>query len=497
MIDFTMPSLGADMEAGTLAEWLVKPGDRVKRGDIVAVVDTQKGAIDIEIFHEGTVAELVVPVGAEAPVGAVLARLNGASAETAAPRHPPAPPPMPAAPAPPPPPPIAVAVPPSAAGRARVTPAARRAAAERGIDLQAIAGTGPEGAITLRDLPLPAPPAAGTEAPRRRVGFDAAAMRQAIAAAMTRSKREIPHYYLGQTVDLSRALAALDGINRDRAPTERVLPAALLLRATARALAKTPELNGFWQDRRLRAGDGVHIGWAIALRGGGLVAPAIRDADRRTLDEVMAAMRDLVQRARGGGLRSSEISDPTITVTSSRRSRRGKRAADHLSAASRHRRLRPCRDASLGRRWGDRGAPAGVADARRRPSGERRPPRRPATGRDRSFIAGAGNAVNDAEAKQLVVDILAGIAPEADFASLHGDAELREELDLELDGLPQFRRGAASAHRDRHLRIRLSPPVHAGRSHRLPSARLTAACLAAAASPAGGTSSARHCRAVA
>jgi pyruvate dehydrogenase E2 component (dihydrolipoamide acetyltransferase) len=141
-------------------------------------------------------------------------------------------------------------------------------------------------------------------------------MRQAIAAAMSRSKREIPHYYLSQTVEVSAALARLERLNSERPPLERLLPAALFLRAVALAIAKTPELNGFWEDGRFRPGEGVHIGWAIALRGGGLVAPAIRDADRRSLDELMAAMRDLVLRARGSGLRGSELSDPTVTVTS-------------------------------------------------------------------------------------------------------------------------------------------------------------------------------------
>ncbi len=141
-------------------------------------------------------------------------------------------------------------------------------------------------------------------------------MRQAIAAAMGRSKREIPHYYLTQTVEISAALARLQSLNSERPPPERILPAALFLRAIAMAMAATPELNGFWEDGRFRAGDGVHVGWAIALRGGGLVAPAIRDADRLSLDEVMAVMRDLVQRARASGLRSSELSDATVTVTS-------------------------------------------------------------------------------------------------------------------------------------------------------------------------------------
>jgi pyruvate dehydrogenase E2 component (dihydrolipoamide acetyltransferase) len=141
-------------------------------------------------------------------------------------------------------------------------------------------------------------------------------MRQAIGAAMARSKREIPHYYLASSVELRRALTWLEAANRERPPTERLLPAVLLLKATALALGKVPELNGFWENDAFRPAAGVHVGWAIALRGGGLIAPAIRDADQKTLDDLMTNMRDLVRRARAGGLRSSELSDPTITVTS-------------------------------------------------------------------------------------------------------------------------------------------------------------------------------------
>jgi pyruvate dehydrogenase E2 component (dihydrolipoamide acetyltransferase) len=303
--DFLMPSLGADMEAGTLVEWLVKPGDAVKRGDVVAVVETAKGAIEIEIFQEGTVGELVAEPGSRVPVGGVLARLgDGSVTAVPAPRPAAAPEPARGSPAPEP------RHPPPARTRARATPAARLRAASLGIALDGLRGTGVDGAICLGDLP----PAA-TPAPRRG-GFDPKAMRTAIAAAMARSKREIPHYYLSLSVDMTAALGWLERTNAGRAPPDRLLPAVLLLRATALALAGTPELNGFWEDGAFRPGDGVHVGWAVALRGGGLVAPAIRNADRLGVDELMAALRDVVGRARGGGLRGSELTDATVTVTS-------------------------------------------------------------------------------------------------------------------------------------------------------------------------------------
>jgi len=141
-------------------------------------------------------------------------------------------------------------------------------------------------------------------------------MRKAIAAAMGRSKREIQHYYLSHTVDLGAALAWLEAFNAAQPVPNRLLPAVLLLKAAALALREVPQLNGTYVDGGFRPGPGIHAGWAISLRGGGLVAPAILDADSRSLPELMSVMRDLVQRARTGGLRSSELSDPTITVTS-------------------------------------------------------------------------------------------------------------------------------------------------------------------------------------
>lgn len=140
-------------------------------------------------------------------------------------------------------------------------------------------------------------------------------MREAIGALMARSKREVPHYYLQHEIELSRALEWLHDANLARPVTSRLLPSVLLLSAVARALVDTPSLNGFWVDGSFVPGSGVHLGVAIALRGGGLIAPALHDADQRSLDEIMEGVHDLVQRARAGTLRSSEMSDPTITVT--------------------------------------------------------------------------------------------------------------------------------------------------------------------------------------
>jgi pyruvate dehydrogenase E2 component (dihydrolipoamide acetyltransferase) len=140
-------------------------------------------------------------------------------------------------------------------------------------------------------------------------------MRSAIASAMAKSKREIPHYYLSATIDMSAALAWLRAGNEKRPVTERLLPAVLLIKAVALALRDVPELNGTWVDGAFRKGAGIHVGCAISLRGGGLVAPALHDADRSALPALMRSFQDLVARARAGQLRSSELADPTITLT--------------------------------------------------------------------------------------------------------------------------------------------------------------------------------------
>jgi pyruvate dehydrogenase E2 component (dihydrolipoamide acetyltransferase) len=140
-------------------------------------------------------------------------------------------------------------------------------------------------------------------------------MRRAIAAAMARSNREIPHYYLQTQIDMRRAIEWLQAQNLKRSVKERLLPAVLLLRGVARALKDVPDLNGYWVGDRLEIKQSVNIGFAISLRQGGLVTPAILNAEQKTLDELMAAMSDLIVRAREGHLRSSEISEGTITVT--------------------------------------------------------------------------------------------------------------------------------------------------------------------------------------
>jgi pyruvate dehydrogenase E2 component (dihydrolipoamide acetyltransferase) len=302
MGEFRMPALGADMVEGTVLEWRVRPGDVVHRGDVVAVIDTTKAEIDAEVFEDGVIDELVVAEGTRVPVGTVLAKLTTSAGPAA--REEAAPP----------------VVTDSARGaeRVRISPLARRLAAARGIELSGLRGSGPRGAIVKADVeragtlpPAPTPPPQPPPRADRLTG-----LKETTAALMARSKREVPHYYLALDVDLTAALAWMETANREHRIAERMLPAALLLSATARAAAGHPAINGFFRDGELRPGESVHLGVAISIPGGGLMAPAILDADRLGPLEVMARLRDLVRRARSGGLRASELSGGTLTVSS-------------------------------------------------------------------------------------------------------------------------------------------------------------------------------------
>jgi pyruvate dehydrogenase E2 component (dihydrolipoamide acetyltransferase) len=302
--EFRLPALGADMDAGTVVEWRVAPGDRCRRGDVVAVVETDKGAIDVEIFVDGVVRELRVLPGTRVPVGTVLAVLD---TETDAPATAPyaLPTPSPAA--------VVEGAGTVAAQRAKISPAARKRAEELHVDVSSLSGTGPDGAFTVQDVERTGsaarPAAAGASE-------GASGMRAAIAAAMSRSKREIPHYYLATTVDVTPAVDWLAAHNAAVPATGRLLLPVLLVKAVALACREQDGFSGFHRDGRYEQAPVVHVGVAVALRGGGLVAPALLDTATRSLTELMDGFRDLVTRARAGRLRASELAAPTIILTS-------------------------------------------------------------------------------------------------------------------------------------------------------------------------------------
>jgi len=364
MKDFTLPSLGADMDEGMLAAWLVAPGDTITRGQVIAEVETDKGIIEVECWEDAVVAELVVePSEERLAVGTVIARLDAVAGAAGAmgERQPPtqdsvgdttasddAPPVMHAAPAMSPP--VrhlahqlgvddtavsgsgpdgvvtrddvrdaAARRPPTGTGsghRVRATPMARRMASERHVDVATLESQRSDGLVTSADVAAADGEGGGERVAPVPAKLDAGeAMRRAIARSMERSKREIPHYYLATPIDLARAMTWLDAVNDDRPITRRILPAALLLKASALALAEFPELNGHWVDGGFAASQRVHLGVAVSLRGGGLVAPAIHDASDLSLEDMMTALTDLVARARAGRLRGSEMSEQTCTVT--------------------------------------------------------------------------------------------------------------------------------------------------------------------------------------
>lgn len=366
-----MPSLGADMDSGTLVEWLVHEGDTVHRGDPIAVVDTDKSAIEVESFDDGVVETFLVAPGTRVAVGTPLATLTPVAAGEPVERPATAPATRPPrAPAPP----------------------LRHHAAELGVDLRTVVGTGPDGTVTRRDVDraaaAAAPPAAArapaapvtearaapvSEAPAarapaglraspyarrlaRELGVDLARVaatgrdgtvraddvldararttehapaepahaerpaaargtRATIAALMSRAKREIPHYYVATTVDLHELTEWLHCTNRERSVAERIVPAAAILKATALAARRHPELNGFWVLDEFHQAEDVHLGVAVRVRDGALVAPAVHHTADLSLPELMAALRDLVKRARAGRLKRAELADPTLTVT--------------------------------------------------------------------------------------------------------------------------------------------------------------------------------------
>jgi len=318
MIEFVMPSLGADMADGTLVEWLKKPGDQVKRGDIIATVETQKGLIDIEVFDEGFIEKLMIDENTKVPVGTLMALINPmkkTEPEKAIPE-------------------IeeelfiqpteekVILTSPAERIKIKASPLAKRIAAENNIDLTLIKGTGENGAITRKDVEStidhskPEPekelPSIATE--QTKEGIINNTLRSAVAAAMSKSNREIPHYYLEKKIDLSKALSWMHNINKQQTIEKRVLPAALMIKAVACSLREVPELNAIW-DTELRLKTEINIGFVVSLRNGGIIVPAIHAADKKTVAEIMESLNDIIPRARALRLRSSELSDSSITMT--------------------------------------------------------------------------------------------------------------------------------------------------------------------------------------
>lgn len=403
-----MEALSPTMEEGRLVEWKKRVGDPVAVGDVLAEVETDKAVMELVARASGTLLQQTVPAGATVPVAAQIGLIgdpselpaNGGAAPAEAPRGGPAPRPAPAAreqatqptpgrdrptsmppaapaeaaaeeaprrpaaaapaPAPAAPAPAAGATGPAAAGRpaaataglrVKASPLARRVAAERGIDLRAVSGSGPEGRIVLRDLeragvtvaapgragapapaaapaPAPPPPPRPSVAPARPAGpgyrdLPLTQIRKTIAKRLVQSLGPIPTFYLTTEADMERMWEAREAMlagergaegEGGQAGAARVSFNDIIIKATALALRRHPACNAWWQEDHIRVWDEVHIGMAVAIEDG-LITPVIRDADRKSLREIAAEARDLAARARERRLRPEEYTGSTFSVS--------------------------------------------------------------------------------------------------------------------------------------------------------------------------------------
>lgn len=368
MTEFRMPILSADMDAGVLTRWLVAPGDHLSRGDIVAVVGTDKSDIDVEVFHEGIVDELLVEEGARVPVGTPIARIAAAetpaSTSEATDGHPPPRPP-------------ATETHPVS----RMTsPVLRRLAQDQGVDATRVRGSGPGGRVTRDDIvkkdtspggrhhdaarhrPIHRADSSGPTGSRaaitpraRRLAIEAgrnpldfvssdqpvtASMvlaeiasaprmgssqpgapeetpseRGHLAALMTRSWRDIPHFHVTRRVDLTAMVAEIARYNDARRPGDRLLAVAVLLWATAQAARDVDVVNGWWEAERHRTHPVVDLGIVVARRNRGLTVVTVPHAETATPADMMQSLDAAVERVRRRRLRSRDVAPASLTVT--------------------------------------------------------------------------------------------------------------------------------------------------------------------------------------
>ena len=338
MSDITMPKLSDTMIEGTLVKWLKKAGDKIEIGDILAEVETDKATMEMEAFDEGILTEITVPEGGVVKVGERLAVLDGGSS----PGKPSAPPPAPAAmpspaPAPKPVPKSAAPVTPKpraaviAAGpQVKASPLAKKIAAERGVDLSGVAGSGPGGRIVAADVPekgsapaarsvtAAAAPAARIEVPSsdadKRVPLSG--MRRTIAERLLASKTQIPHFYLSLEIDAAPLVALRKDINSasEASGTPKVTINDFVLLATARAAALHQKINSAFAGDAVVEYATVNLSVAIAVEDG-LITPVIRNAQKLTLREISSAVKDLAVRARAKKLKPEEYQGGTVTVS--------------------------------------------------------------------------------------------------------------------------------------------------------------------------------------
>jgi pyruvate dehydrogenase E2 component (dihydrolipoamide acetyltransferase) len=315
--DVIMPALGMAQETGKVVRWLKQDGESVEKGEALLEVETDKVTVEIEAPAGGTLAAVTAPDGAEVPVGTVIAVVLAAGevVEVAAA--------APAVAAPPAAAPVAVAAAPADAApaddgsaprprRRLASPKARKLAEARGIDLDTLTGTGPNGAVTAKDIESmaqagPGPPATNGDA------FQVGSVWRVMADRTTRAWQEVPQFVLSRDVDASR-LDSWRAVVRARPGAERVSHTDLLVKLCAEALRRHPRVNASWRDGSVVPGAGINVGIAVATDEA-LVVPVVHDADRLELAALSARRVEVVDAARAGRLRPEDVQGGTFTVS--------------------------------------------------------------------------------------------------------------------------------------------------------------------------------------
>jgi len=322
-----MEALSPTMEEGRLVEWKKKEGDPIRPGDVIAEVETDKAVMELVARAEGVLLKQLVPAGSTVAVAKLVGVIGQPGEDisallggTPAPKPATTPAPLPPSPAAPP-----TTAPPAARteGRTKASPLARKVARERGLDLGAVAGSGPEGRIVLRDLDQAG--AASVAAAAAAPAFTAAAgafqdvplsqLRKTIAKRLAQSIGPVPTFYLTTEVDMDRTWEAREELNRrGSGDAGKVSFNDIIIKATAAALKAHPACNAWWQDDRIRYWHEVHLSVAVAVDDG-LITPVVRHADRKSLRDISAEVKELAGRARERRLKPEEYTGGTFSVS--------------------------------------------------------------------------------------------------------------------------------------------------------------------------------------
>ena len=353
-----LAKLSPTMEEGTIVKWSKNEGDSVKQGDVLAEIETDKANMEMEALGAGVLRKILVPAGGKAPVGALIGVIAGpeedigglvsaAQAPAATPPPPPTPPPAPATPAPAAEPPAAAPAPvqaqppspppqaprpqtfpaqPSAGGegrdRIKASPLARSIAADRGIPLSSLEGSGPGGRIVKRDVEGAAAPAT-TARPEAGPGvlpfpsqgpqeLPVSGMRKTIAKRLSESKLAAPHFYVTVEIDMGHAVEVREQLLQGE--NTKVSFNDLVVKACAKALTRFPLVNASWKGDTILSHGEVHVGVAVAIPDG-LITPVVRNADRKSVVEISREVKDMAARAREKKLRPEEYTGSTFTIS--------------------------------------------------------------------------------------------------------------------------------------------------------------------------------------